>query len=311
MGFTAGEHLVRIGLTAIAPTVDKVIEQATAAERDGFASLWFASGVCGDPLAVMAVAGRVTTRIELGTAVLQTFPVHPLVQAARAAATAAAMGRPGFTLGIGPSHEHVISDKLGLSYSHPGRNTEEYVTILSGLLAGETVTFEGQDWTVRDGVVPVARSVPFLLAALGPRLLRLAGERTDGVVLWMAAERAIELHIAPRLLAGARDAGRGDPRIVAGLPVAVHDDVAEARRAVMETAVSYEGLANYRRILDLGGADSPADVAIVGDEAAVTKRLRALVDVGVTDIQAFPVGVGDDRRRSRQRTTDLLASLCA
>jgi F420-dependent oxidoreductase-like protein len=310
MGLTASEPFMRIGLTALGPTVDKVIEQATTAERDGFASLWFASGVCGDPLSAMAVAGRATTRIELGTAVLQTYPVHPLVQAARAAATAAAMGRPGFTLGIGPSHEHVISDKLGLSYANPGRNTEEYVSILSGLLVGQTVTFDGQDWAVHDGAVPVAQPVPVLLAALGPRLLRVAGEHTDGVVLWMAAERAIELHIAPRLRAAARDAGRVDPRIVAGLPVAVHDDLDEARRAVMETAASYDGLTNYRRILELGGADSPADVAIVGSEAAVTERLRALVDVGVTDIQAFPVGVGEDRRRSRQRTTDLLASLC-
>src|SRR3954464_5554004 len=136
---------MRIGLTGGGSTVDKVVEQARQAEADGFTSLWYASVVTGDPLVAMALAGRETSTIELGTAVLQTYPCHPLLQANRAASVVAAMGRPGFTLGLGPSHESLIRDVYGMSYDHPGRSTEEYVAILTALLRGDDVDVDGED----------------------------------------------------------------------------------------------------------------------------------------------------------------------
>ncbi|MEX5636920.1 TIGR03564 family F420-dependent LLM class oxidoreductase [Parafrankia sp. FMc2] len=300
---------MKIGLTGRPATVEKLVQYVKAAERDGFSSVWLDSTALGDPLAAMAVAGRETSTIELGTAVLQTYPCHPVLQANRAAAAAAAMGRPGFTLGIGPSHKPLVSGMYGLSYEHPGRNTEEYLRILGGLLRGKTVTFEGSDWTARGARVPMEQPVPVLLAALGPRLLRVAGEQADGAVLFLAAARAIETHVAPRLRAAASAAGRPEPRIVAGLPVAVHDDITEARAATATTSGVYESLPNYRRIMEIGGAQSPADAAILGDEKSVTRQLQGLLDAGATDIQVFVVPVGTDRRASRQRTMDLLASL--
>src|SRR5215212_5556311 len=137
---------MRIGMTGGARTVDKLVEQAKRAEADGFTSLWYASAVAGDPLAPSAVAGRETSRIELGTAILQTYPCHPLLQANRAASVVASMGRPGFTLGIGPSHEPLIQGVFGMSYDHPGRSTEEYVRILTGVLRGEDIDLDGEDW---------------------------------------------------------------------------------------------------------------------------------------------------------------------
>src|SRR3954463_3542484 len=137
---------MRIGLTGGGATVDKVVDQARQAETDGFPSLWYASVVTGDPLVAIALAGRETSRIELGTAVLQTYPCHPLLQANRAASVVDAMGRPGFTLGIGPSHRPLVEDVYGYGYEHPGRNTEEYVQILTGLLQGRAVDFDGADW---------------------------------------------------------------------------------------------------------------------------------------------------------------------
>ena len=95
---------MRIGLTGGGSSTERVVAQAQRAEADGFSALWYASEVCGDPLVAMAVAGKQTTAIELGTAVLQTYPCHPLLQAKRIASVVDAMGRPGFTLGIGPSH---------------------------------------------------------------------------------------------------------------------------------------------------------------------------------------------------------------
>src|SRR5829696_3203970 len=138
---------MRIGLTGGASTVDKVVAQAERAEAGGFTSLWYASVVTGDPLVAMAIAGRQTERIELGTAVLQTYPCHPLLQANRAASVVDAMGRPGLTLGIGPSHQPLIEGVYGYCYDHPGRSTEEYIRILTDLLRGELVDVDGPDWT--------------------------------------------------------------------------------------------------------------------------------------------------------------------
>jgi len=302
---------VRIGLTGGGSSLDKIVEQAVRAEDDGFSSLWYASVVAGDPVVAIGVAGRQTSSIELGTAVLQTYPCHPLLQANRAASVVDAMGRPGFTLGIGPSHESLVRGVYGLSYDHPGRSTEEYVQILTRLLRGEVVDFEGDDWVVHSEgrMAPVAHPVPVLVSALSPRLLRVAGQLADGTVLWMATARAIESHVTPKIHAAARAAGRRAPRIVAGLPVAVHDDQAEARAAAASIAVAYAGMPNYQRILDIGGASSPADAAIVGNESSVRAQLQSLLDAGATDIWAAVFPVGDDRSKSLRRTTDLLREL--
>jgi F420-dependent oxidoreductase-like protein len=304
---------MRIGLSGGAAGVDRMIEQAVAAEADGFTSLWYASAIGGDPLVAMALAGRATTAIELGTSVLQTYTCHPVLQANRAAATVAAMGRPGFTLGVGPSHRPVIEDAFGLSYDHPGRHTEEYVRIVTALLRGEAPDVKGQDFTVvaAGRALKPEHPVPVLVAALAPRLLRVAGQYADGTILWMANATAIDRHVAPRIRAASDGAGRPAPRIVAGLPVAVHDDVAEARSAAAEQFAGYGVLPNYRRVLDIGGADGPADAAIVGDEDAVTRQVTGLFDAGATDVWAAIFPVGADRKASRERTRALLKSLAA
>src|ERR1700733_11270581 len=148
----SGGTRMRIGLPGAASTPERMIGQAQRAEADGFSSLWYASMVGGDPLVTMALAGRATSTIELGTAVLQTYACHPALQAARAAAVVAAIGAPGrFTLGIGPSHEPLIEGPLGLSYATPGRETDEYVQITAALLRGEQVSFAGQEFRVSAG----------------------------------------------------------------------------------------------------------------------------------------------------------------
>jgi F420-dependent oxidoreductase-like protein len=301
---------MRIGLPGGGSTAERIIEQAEQAEAAGFTSLWYASATFGDPLVAMALAGRATSSIELGTSVLQTYTCHPALQATRALATAAAMGRPGFTLGVGPSHEPVIAGMLGLSYEGAGAHTEEYVDILAPRCRGEAVHHRGDHFRVDlPAAGPPAQPVGVLLAALAPRLLRVAGEQTDGTILWMGNTRAVESHVLPRLTAAADAAGRPAPRIVAGLPVAVHDDVDEARATAAHAFAMYGTLPNYQRILAAGGVDGPADAAIVGDEAAVTAQIEALFAAGATDVWAAPFPVGDDRSASRRRTRALLEEL--
>jgi F420-dependent oxidoreductase-like protein len=302
---------MRIGLNGGASTVERLVEQAVATEAEGFSSLWYPSAVLGDPLVAMALAGRATTTLELGTAVLQTYTSHPALMANRAFAVVAAMGRNGFTLGLGPSHDVVIEGSFGMSYANPGRHTDEYIAILTQLLHGEAVEFHGEDFDVRLGAPAVADgvTVPVLVAALAPRLLRVAGAVADGTILWLGNARAVAEHVVP-LIGGAADAaGRDAPRIVAGLPVAVHDNVDEAREAAAKQFGFYGALPNYRRILDHGGVESPADAAIVGDESAVGTQIEAMFDAGATDMWAAIFPVGDDRDGSRRRTRTLLQDL--
>jgi F420-dependent oxidoreductase-like protein len=303
---------MRIGLNGGASSIERFIEQAQTAEADGFSSLWYPSAIAGDPVAAMAAAGRATSSIELGTAVLQSYTSHPVLQANRMAGAAFAMGRAGLTLGIGPSHAPVIDGMYGMSYDTPGRHTEEYVEIVTALLRGERVDVDGAEYTVR-GVqaAPSPFPVQVLIAALAPRLLRIAGAVADGTILWMANARAIESHVVPRIGKAAADAGRPSPRIIAGLPVAVHDDVDEARAVAAKQFVVYGQLPNYQRILEHGDVASPADAAIVGDEAAVAEQLQGLIAAGATDVWAAAFPVGDDAAGSRQRTRALLRELAA
>ncbi len=303
---------MRIGLTGGAASIEKAVDQAKRAEDEGFTSIWYPGGGGSDPM--LAAVGAATTTLEIGTSIIQTYPCHPSLMASRASAIAGAMGRAGFALGIGPSHQPVVEGVYGMDYSHPGRHTEEYVDILVPLLRGEAVDVEGEDLTFRGagrmgggGASP--HPVTVLLAALGPRLLRVAGEKADGTVLWMGNARAIESHVRPRIDAAAEAAGRPTPRVVAGLPVAVHDDVEEARRTAAEQFVVYGTLPNYQRLLAHGGVDGPAEAAIVGDEESVAAQIQGLFDAGASDVWAAPFPVGDDRAASRNRTRALLKDL--
>jgi F420-dependent oxidoreductase-like protein len=305
---------VRIGLTGFGTTVEQIVRQAQRAEADGFTTLWCPSAVTGDPLATLAIAGRATTRIELGTAVLVTYACHPLLQANRVASVAAAIGDPGrFTVGVGPSHQPVVEGVLGLSYATPGRHTDEYVQVLAGLLRGEQVDLDGEELRVHASIAGAgaAGPVPVLVGALAPRLLRVAGEHAAGTITWMANAAAVEGHVAPRIRRAAERAGRPAPRIVVGLPVCVHDDVAAARSVAAEQFAVYGTLPNYLRILRRGGLDAPADAAIVGDETQVAAQIEALFDAGATDVWAAPFAVGDDPAVSRARTRALLRELAA
>jgi F420-dependent oxidoreductase-like protein len=302
---------MRLGITARGSTPDEIVEHAREAERHGFSSVWYSHLLMGDPLAVMVLAGQATSSIELGTAVLQTYPCHPLLQANRASAAASAMGRSGLTIGLGPSHKHIVEDVYGLTYDHPGRSTEEYVRIVTGLMQGEDVEYDGLDWSVRSAnrMIPPPFAVPVLLAALSPRLLRVAGEYTDGTIMWMAPPAAIESHVAPTIQKAAAAAGRNSPRIVAGLPVAVHPDASEAREAAARSAVLYDQVPNYRRIMELGHVSGAAEAAIVGDNTSVRSQLQSILDAGATDIWAGVFPVGDDQAGSIRRTYEALAEM--
>lgn len=299
-------------------TVDELVASARAAEAAGFATGWVPHIPWSlDGLTAVALAGRVTERIELGTAVMPTYTRHPLAMAQQAlSAHAASNGR--VALGIGPSHPVVIETMYGLTYDRPAAHTREYVEVLRravqasvahGTPDGEFVAFDGEYFQVKSMfVVPGAdRPMPILVAALAPLMLRLAGEVTDGTITYWANERAVGEHVVPRLTRAAEAAGRPPPRVVVGIPVAVVRDPVAARQRAAQLFASYENIPTYQRILGRSDA-APADVAVIGTEDEVLARLRGFADAGATDLCAAPLGLDDDRAESARRTVALLAS---
>jgi F420-dependent oxidoreductase-like protein len=179
----------------------------------------------------------------------------------------------------------------------------EYLSVLRPLIAEGRVAFQGKVYrTAANLRVPGAQPMPVLIAALAPKMLHLAGEVADGTMLWMSGLKTIETHVMPKITAAANEAGRPAPRIAAGLPICVTDDIAAGRESAAKVFQMYGQLPNYRRMLDKEGAAGPADVAIVGDEASVEKQIRALASVGVTDFVAPIYATGADREDSVART---------
>ncbi len=301
---------MRIGVGLQEPTgpapMTALREQLQRAADQGFASVWMSNIFGVDALTALAVAGSGVPGIEVGTAVVPTYPRHPAALAQQARTVAAAVdGR--LVLGIGPSHRIVIEDMFGYDYGKPILHMREYLDVLLPLLDGQPVAVTGT--TVRANIgltTPNPGRVPVLLAALGPQMLRLAGERTDGTVLWMTGPATVRDHIVPTITAVAQAAGRPSPRVVCSLPVCVTSDPDGARERATQVFAIYGDLPSYRAMLDREGAAGPAEVAIVGDEDTVAAQIGALADAGVTDFAAVEYTGGAEGARTRTFLRTLL-----
>ena len=288
------------------PGIDGIIAQAQRAERDGFASGWFANIFGVDAIMAAALCGRETTRLELGTAVVPTYPRHPVAMAQQALTAQAACGGR-FALGIGLSHQVVIEMMFGLSYAKSYSHMRDYLAVLAPLIRAGSVSHSGSEYRVNANLtVPGATPCPILVAALAPKMLALAGTVADGTITWMTGPKTLREHTIPRIREAAAAAGRPAPRIVVGLPIAVTTEVAAAREAAGRIFQVYGGLPSYRAMLDREGAEGPADVAMVGDESAVGEQIARLRETGVTDFLASPFPVGADAAASVERTRALL-----
>ncbi len=296
--------------------VERLCADARWAEEAGLASAWIPQIPDEfDALTAVTLVGQATSRLEIGTAVVPIQTRHPIALAQQALSVQAVCGGR-LSLGLGVSHHWIIEEMLGLDYERPAKTMAAYLDVLDQALRGPgAVDVENDYFRVHNPLdITDIAPTPVLLAALGPVMLRLAGERTDGTILWLADERAIAGHVAPHLNRAAEAAGRPTPRIVAGIPVCLcRDDevdlaVDRTNRILSEAEVS----PNYQKLLDLGDAQSVGDILAAGSEAAVEKRLRSFADAGVTDlsVRVVPIGKGrDELLASSQRTRDLLASL--
>jgi F420-dependent oxidoreductase-like protein len=291
------------GLVATGAPVARIVDDVVAAEAAGFPSYWLGQLAIPDVLTVFAVAGAATERIELGTAVVPTWTRHPLMLAAQALTTQEAAGNR-LVLGVGLAHKPLVEGRYKIPFERPARHMEEYLSVLLPALRERRVAFDGEIWSGEEDLSGAARTAtapPVLVAAMGPRMLRLAGERTDGTILWLSGPRTIAETIKPAL----DEAGRS-ARIVAGLPVCVTDRPDAVRAMIASALTAYGELPSYRAVLDLEGAEGPADVAIVGSAAEVEDRLGALAEAGATDFAGTEFGLGRDEFAA---TREVLAQL--
>jgi F420-dependent oxidoreductase-like protein len=244
-------------------------------------------------------------------------PRHPIALAQQILSVQAVCeGR--LAVGLGVSHHWVIDEMLGLPYEHPVQTMRAYLDVLDQALDGPgTVDVENELFRVHNPIdITDITPTPVLLAALGPLMLELCGERADGTILWMADERAIGSYVVPNLTLSAEAAGRPAPRVVAGVPVCLCADdevdvaVARTNRILAEAEVS----PNYQKLLEHGDARNVGDILAAGGESTIRKRLQTLADAGVTDLSVRVVPIGENRDElisSSKRTRGLLSSLAS
>lgn len=313
---------MRIGLLVgpdrgrYATKVDKLRADARWAEQAGLSSIWTPQIPDEiDAMTAVTVTGAATSTIEVGTAIVPVQPRHPIALAQQALSVQAVCGGR-FVLGLGVSHHWIIHDMLGLPYERTATTMRCYLDVLEQARRGPgMVDVSNELFEVHNPLdITDLPPLPILIAALGPVMLKLAGERAEGTSLWMADERAIATHVVPAITGAAEAAGRPAPRILAGVPVCLCGDdavdvaVDTCNRILSEAEVS----PNYQRLLEHGDARSIGDILIAGSESTIEKRLRSFASAGLTDLNARVVPLGDDRDErlaSTQRTRECLASL--
>jgi F420-dependent oxidoreductase-like protein len=299
-----------------ATKVEKLQADARWADESGLDTVW--TPQIPDEFDVMTAAtllGAATSRIEVGTSVVPIQPRHPIVLAQQALSTQAVSGGR-FTLGLGVSHHWIIEDMLGLPYERQVATMRAYLDVLDQALAGPgLVEVDNELFKIRNPLdVTDLTPTPVMIAALGPVMLKLAGERAAGTVLWLADERTIGSHVVPQITKAAEAAGRPAPRVMAGVPVCLcgDDQVDAAIERTNRTLSEVVDSPNYARLMQHGDARNIGDVLVCGSEATMEKRLRSFADAGVTDLNARIVALGEGReeiKASAEQTREFLAAV--
>ena len=301
---------VRWGLAggiAIA-SIAEAKEVARFAEDGGFDGLWISHSNAVDPMVALAcVADDASTLAEFGTSVTPIYGRHPIGLAQIARTTQSALGGR-FTLGIGAASKGAVATTMGLPWERPLGFTREFIDGLQPLLAGSAAEVEGEQLTARAELAIDADDTTILLAALGPRMLDLAGRRVAGTSVGQCGPRTVETYVAPSIGAAAADAGRPTPRIMALIRLCVattQSDVDGAKAIAATTAERYRTVPSYAKVQDMEGLDDPAELHLIGSWEHVLDGLGRYAEAGVTD---FRLEVSAPSEASREASKEALAS---
>ena len=306
----------RIGLSIIAKDAADAVNRIVEAERAGLRQVWLAQGGSGgtDNLTIAAIAAARTTQIRLGTAIVPTYPRHPLVMAQQALAIHdIAPGR--LRLGIGPSHRPIIEGIYGLSQTSPLAYLREYVTVLRGLLGEGKIDHHGTFFNIT--ATSRTASIPLLVSALGPKAFLLAGEISDGALSWVCPVPYLLNQALPALRAGAQAKQRPAPPLVAHVLVALNTDEATVQAQARQFLRHYSELPFYVHmfeeaglpVTDGSGLDALAKALVIsGDEATLRGRLAELLANGLDELMVHPLPLTNEGKELQQ-LLQLLAAI--
>jgi F420-dependent oxidoreductase-like protein len=307
----------RIGLTITGTDTNDAINRIVEAEQAGLRQVWLFGGSTGgaDALTVAAMAATRTTQIRLGTAIVPTYPRHPIVMAQQSLAIHdIAPGR--LRLGIGPSHRPIIEGMLGLSQTSPLAHLREYLAVLRGLLNEGHVDYQGTFFRVK--ATSRTAPIPLLISALGPKAFHLAGEISDGALSWVCPVPYLLGKALPSLQAGAQEMSRPAPPLVAHVVVALSTDEAAVQARAQQFLLRYSKMPFYAHMFAEAGMPVAADgtglealaksLVISGDEATLSRRLNELLAEGLDELMVYPL-MPTTERQERERLLGLLAAL--
>jgi F420-dependent oxidoreductase-like protein len=301
-------------------SIHAVRDLAVQTDELGFHGMWLGSAFGFDPIMALALAGSATSRLQLGVAVVPTWPRHPIVMAQQAATANAACGGR-FRLGVGPSHEPVMG-MYGIAFDRPISHLREYLTITRGLLRDGNIKHAGDRYQVM-GFLDVEGGVgadapPVLLGVLREQMARLAGSHCDGALCWLGPAPYLHDVVVPAIAAGAASADRPPPPLIAELPCAL----TASRDAVHEMAARdlaiYPQMPFYRALFEAAGveldgrrwSDQMIDGAVLyGDEQTLAAKVQALFDAGADEVALSPFGVGDDPAASQADCIRVLSEM--
>ena len=296
---------MNLGIFGSANTIDGLRDQVRAAQEAGYGSFWTPQIFDLDALTALAVIAGDVPDIRLGTAVVPTYPRHPMMLAQQAL-TVNQMATGRLDLGIGLSHQPVVEGMWGISFDKPVGHMKDYLTILGALLHDGQISHGGEHLTSRGGIGVKAEAPPVLVAALGPLMLKVTGRLADGTITWMTGPVTVGEHTVPVINDAAEEAGRAQPQVVAAVPVCITDDVAGATEMAKQAFGFYGDLPSYRAMLDREGLANSWDIAHIGSFDEVAAGLKTYEDAGATTVVASVFGTPDDVSRTIEELKVLL-----
>lgn len=250
-------------------TLDESVNRAREAERLGYESVWVTQlPDARDAALVLNAYAAATQWVRLGTAVLPIYTRHPTAMA-QMAATLDEMSGGRFILGLGVSHRVTVESMWGMKLEHPAEAMREYITIVRESLQNGAASQDGKLFSAHWSYsAPRRGELPIVIAALGPRMLELAGELTDGVSLWMCSPAYIRDTVIPHVRVGREKVGKTMEgfEIGAAVPVCLTTDRTGGLNALRQTVERYASLPFYRRALDAGGFAEQLEAGTIGDE---------------------------------------------
>ena len=292
---------MRISLFDSQPVVSTAVANALRAQSAGLHRYWAPQVMNADTMLTLGAVAAAVPDIELGTSVMamQTMLPQTMAQQAR---TLNQVSGGRFTLGIGVNHEPVVTNRWGLPWEKPYSRFVDYLNAMTPLLEGNPVDVSGTFFSHTTEIAVPGDAPGLMLAALGPKMLNLAAERSGGTITWMTGPKTIEAHIRPNLDAG----GGGD--VVAGVSVITTDgdEETEASRGWANKALAiYPQLPSYRAVMDREGASEAADLVLIGSADDVRAGIEQYRDAGTDEVALNLMGSPEQNERSWELVSSL------